>query len=92
MLKILFFIFLLFLFVTIYSFKKRVDNILDAIFPPKNKTRRSSNQNSQPEQLVKCANCGVYLPKSDAVKKIKLNGEIIYFCSEACKREYKSKK
>ncbi len=89
MLKILFLIFLLFLFVTIYSFKKRIDNILDVLFPPKNK--RKGDENS-PDVLVRCVNCGVYLPKSDAVKKIKLNGEILYFCSEQCKKEYSKKK
>ena len=89
MFKILFLIFLLFLFVTIYSFKKRIDNILDVLFPPKN--RRKGDRNS-PDVLVKCLNCGVYLPKSEAVKKIKLNGEILYFCSEQCKKEYNSKK
>ncbi|WP_025209664.1 PP0621 family protein [Hippea sp. KM1] len=88
MLKILFFLFLLFLFVTIYSFKKRVDNILDAIFPPRDKAKQNNNRNNRPEQLVKCANCGVYLPKSEAVKKIKLTGGVVYFCSEQCKKEY----
>ena len=85
MLKLILFLFLLFIFVTVYSFKKRIDNILDALFPPKQK-RNTSNQ---PEELVKCATCGVYLPKHDAVKKIKFNGEIIYFCSKECKNNYK---
>ena len=89
MFKLLFFLFLLFLFVILYSFKKRVDNVLDVLFPPKNKRKGDANN---PDVLVKCLNCGVYLPKSDAVKKIKLNGEILYFCSEQCKKEYSSKK
>ncbi len=90
MLKLLFFLFILFLFITIYSFKKRVDNILDTLFPPKDKKRGFTK--NEPDILVKCLNCGVYVPKQDAVKKIKLNGEILYFCSERCKKEYNSKR
>ncbi len=89
MLKLLFFLFLLFLFITLYSFKKRVDNILDTLFPPKNK---KGYDKKEPEVLIKCLNCGVYVPKQDAVKKIKLNGEILYFCSEKCKKEYSNKR
>ncbi len=85
MFKLLFFLFLLFLFITLYSFKKRVDNILDAIFPKKH----TPNSSKHPEELVQCATCGVYLPKHAAVKKIKFNGEVIYFCSVECKKNYK---
>ncbi len=85
MFKILFFLFILFIFITIYSFKKRVDNILDNLFPPKNK----GYDKRSPEELVRCLNCGVYIPKQDAVRKIKLNGEVLYFCSKECKDNYK---
>ena len=88
MFKIILLIIILFVFVTIYSFKKKIDNILDGIFPS-----RSSNKNKEgPEELVKCQNCGVYVPKSSAVKKIRLRGDDLYFCSQKCKEEYKKRK
>ena len=90
MLKLLLLLFILFLFISLYSFKKRIDNVLDTLFPPKEKRRGLDKKD--PDILIKCLNCGVYVPKEDAVKKIKLNGEILYFCSEDCKREYSKKR
>ncbi len=88
MFKILFLLFILFIFITIYSFKKRIDGILDGLFPPKD--RRSSDMDV--EELIRCANCGTYVPKSQAVKKISFRNPPVYFCSEKCKKEYYNKR
>ncbi len=88
MFKILFLIIILFIFITVYSFKKKIDGILDSIFPSKNQHRTNKGDL---EELVQCDNCGVYIPKSQAVKKIRLKGEDLYFCSPKCKEEYKNK-
>ncbi len=88
MFKILFLLFILFIFITVYSFKKRIDGILDNLFPPKEK-----GSSGQMEELVRCANCGTYIPRSQAVKKFSFRGSGPYFCSAECKEEYyKSKR
>ncbi len=89
MFKILFLIIILFIFITVYSFKKKIDGILDSIFPGRNARKTDKNEL---EELIQCANCGVYVPKSQAVKKIRLKGEVLYFCSPKCKEEYKNKR
>ncbi len=89
MLKLLFFLFILFLFITVYSFKKRIDGILDTLFPSKEARKGSANSNEM-EELVRCANCGVYVPKSQAVRKLRLKQGPLYFCSDKCKEEYKN--
>ncbi len=89
MLKIIILIIVLFIFITIYSFKKRIDSILDSIFPTKNKgVHRNS---TDLEELIQCANCGTYVPKSQAVRKIRLRGDDLFFCSKECKDSYKKR-
>jgi len=79
---------ILFIFITVYSFKKKIDGILDSFFPSRNQHRTNKGNL---EELVQCANCGVYVPKSQAVRKIRLKGDDLYFCCVKCKEEYKSK-
>ncbi len=88
MLKIIILIIILFIFITVYSFKKKIDGILDSIFPSKNVHKSKDDL----EELVQCQNCGVYIPKSSAIKKIRLRGDDLYFCSQKCKEEYKKRK
>ena len=88
MFKILFLIIILFIFITVYSFKKKIDGILDSIFPSKNREKKSKDSL---EELVQCANCGIYVPRSHAIRKIRIKGDDLYFCSSKCKEEYKSK-
>jgi uncharacterized protein len=87
MLKIIFLIVVLFIFITLYSFKRKIDDVLDSLFPQRNV--KHQNKNSNLEELVKCANCGTYIPKSSAIKKIRIKGDDLYFCSKECKAEYK---
>lgn len=47
---------------------------------PREKTR-------QGEEMVKDPQCGTYLPRGDAVIG-QVNGEIRYFCSEACRKKF----
>ncbi len=86
MLKIIFLIIVLFIFITVYSFKKKIDGILDTLFPKQNS---QNSKNGELEELVRCENCGTYIPKSSAVKKIRIRGDVLYFCSQKCKKEYK---
>ncbi len=90
MLKIIFLIIVLFIFITVYTFKRKIDGVLDSIFPQRNEAKH--NNSDSLEELVKCANCGVYVPKSAAVKKIRLKGDDLYFCSKKCKDEYQKSK
>lgn len=85
MFKIIFLIIVLLVFLFIYSAKKKIDAFLDNMFP-KNSTSRSANNNE--EELIKCENCGTYIPKSQAIKKIRIGKKPLYFCSEKCKKEY----
>ncbi len=89
MFKLLFLILILFIFITIYSFKKKIDGVLDSLFPSRKPNRKDDKEL---EELVQCANCGVYVPKSQAFKKVRLKGEDLYFCSSKCKEEYKNRK
>ena len=40
--------------------------------------------------LVKDPNCNKYIPKEKAVK-VSINGDILYFCSLQCAKEYQDK-
>lgn len=39
------------------------------------------------EELVQDPVCGVYIPKSDAIK-VKKHGEVFYFCGKECRRKF----
>ncbi len=39
------------------------------------------------DELVQDPMCGVYIPKSKAIKT-KIKGKYYYFCSKDCKKEY----
>lgn len=39
------------------------------------------------DELVKDPMCGIYIPKSKAIKA-KINGQTYYFCSKECKKSY----
>jgi len=41
-----------------------------------------------PDQMVPCAQCGTYVPQSDAIRK-KKKGEVYYVCDEKCLEAYK---
>lgn len=41
-------------------------------------------------KMVKCTVCSTYFPSSEAVGK-KINGDMLFFCSEDCRKEYKKK-
>lgn len=42
------------------------------------------------DDMVQDPNCGTYVPRSDAVRR-RFGGEEVFFCSETCADEYKSK-
>jgi YHS domain-containing protein len=48
----------------------------------------SDNNRSEPEEMKQDPVCKTYVPKSQAVIYLH-RGEKLYFCSEACKRQYK---
>ncbi len=89
MFKIIFLIIVLLIFLFIYSAKKKIDAFLDNMFPKNN--NRVHNAGNNEEELIKCENCGTYIPKSQAVKKIRIGKKPLYFCSEKCKKEYKER-
>lgn len=44
----------------------------------------------EPDQMVQCAYCGIYVPQMDAIRK-KKRGEAYYLCDEKCLEAYKNK-
>ena len=51
----------------------------------------SSSKEPSPTEMVQDPNNGVYIPKSEAIKKI-INGKEYYFASEQSAQEYIRKK
>lgn len=46
---------------------------------------------NDPDQMVPCAQCGTYVPQSDAIRK-KKSGEVYYLCDETCLEAYKQQR
>ncbi|MCD6320359.1 MAG: hypothetical protein J7M03_06730 [Candidatus Desulfofervidaceae bacterium] len=54
---------------------------------PSSKKKRSNLPWQIEDELVKDPMCGIYIPKSKAIKA-RVNGQIHYFCSKECKKSY----
>jgi YHS domain-containing protein len=50
--------------------------------------KKNGNRSREGEQMVADPQCGTYIPISDSVKAT-INGQLHYFCSKKCLREYK---
>ncbi len=50
--------------------------------------QEGSSQNST--EMVRDPNCGIYIPKPEAVKK-NVSGEELFFCSVKCANEYNNR-
>jgi uncharacterized protein len=48
---------------------------------------RDTESGSDPEELIRDPNCGVYLPRKQGIAAL-IGGRVSYFCSEECKRQY----
>ena len=48
---------------------------------------RSKNVGEICDSMVECKECGLYTPENEAIKK-NIDGKLIYFCSEKCKRKF----
>jgi len=46
-----------------------------------------TENDSDPEELIRDPNCGIYLPRKQAIAAL-IGGRVSYFCSEECKRQY----
>lgn len=53
--------------------------------------RRKKDTQNRPEELVQDLYCQTYIPKGLALKK-KVGGQVLYFCSETCLRNYLRRK
>ncbi len=51
-------------------------------------TQEGSSQSST--EMVRDPNCGIYIPKPEAVQK-NISGKEYFFCSEKCAKEYHNK-
>ncbi|MBW1708557.1 MAG: hypothetical protein JRG97_05935 [Deltaproteobacteria bacterium] len=50
--------------------------------------RLNENKNNEDaEDLIQDPNCGVYIPKRDAIPAA-INGKTHYFCSQECREKY----
>jgi YHS domain-containing protein len=57
----------------------------------KKEPRRRTGNSSSPRELVQDPQCQIYFPKDKALS-LKSNGETLYFCSEECRKAFKSGK
>ncbi|TNF46097.1 YHS domain-containing protein [bacterium] len=57
--------------------------------PPSSSSKPGTrgNRTAGGEEMVKDPQCGVYMPRSAAVKK-KIDGETHYFCSQECSEKF----
>ncbi len=69
------------LFFSIFYYLLRL--FLKALFGP----GRSTQRDSEPEELVQDPYCLTYLSKRIAIKK-RVSGKDVYFCKEECFRNY----
>lgn len=61
------------------------------LLPEQNRDTVSPRTPRSVAELVKDPQCGVYVVKDKAVK-VRVGGEEIYFCSEACRSKYMERK
>jgi len=62
--------------------------LFKSLFKSPSSDKKKSNSPWQIEdELVKDPMCNIYVPKSKAIKA-KINGQIHYFCSKECKKNY----
>ncbi|MBW2623442.1 MAG: hypothetical protein JRD68_11100 [Deltaproteobacteria bacterium] len=52
-----------------------------------NRPIRDAESDSDPEELMRDPNCGIYLPRKQGIAAF-VGGRVFYFCSEECKRQY----
>jgi len=48
----------------------------------------NGEQNGEGEEMVRDPRCGVYIPRSNALKR-RVRGETVYFCSRECEEKYR---
>ena len=48
---------------------------------------RDTENDSDPEELIRDPNCGIYLPRKQGIATF-VGGRVSYFCSEECKKQY----
>jgi uncharacterized protein len=53
-------------------------------------SRKKTNRDDEPEELIQDPYCQTYIPKGSAVKK-RITGKDYYFCSPECLRKYLEK-
>lgn len=72
---------LIFLFLIIYTIRKSFRH------SPSAKKENSKGQGG--ESMVKDPVCNIYIPESEAVKKV-IGGKTYYFCGNKCAEEFKN--
>jgi YHS domain-containing protein len=70
-----------FLIYTVFQAVKQA--LLKRSAPPAEKTSRG-------EEMIKDPECGIYVPRNDAVKA-EVKGTTYYFCSNACRDQYQQR-
>ncbi len=82
MVRLILFLLLLFLIYTVFAALRQFLTGRSGKLPPE-KTRRG-------EDMVRDPQCGVYLPRSEAVRKT-IGGRPHYFCSKECRNAFREK-
>jgi YHS domain-containing protein len=61
--------------------------LLRYLFKERTSSGQRTNRKNEPEELVQDPHCLTYIPKQSALKK-KIEGQVQYFCSEECMKNY----
>ena len=76
----------LIIYIALFYFAVRLVRSLFASASTERKERTDAG-----EDMVRDPNCNTYLPVRQAISK-KMGGELKYFCSEKCLKEYREEK
>jgi len=74
-------IILILLSLIVYMIKK--------LFRQPQPTKKENSKRQAGEHMVKDPVCNLYIPESEAVKKV-VEGKTVYFCSNKCAEEFKN--
>lgn len=66
--------------------------LYDVVFRPLSGSRKDlpREKTSRGEDMVRDPQCGLFIPKGDAVEKV-IRGESLYFCSKKCRDAFLAK-
>lgn len=77
----------IFIFILIYLLYRLLKKYISGSRDATVESRKWNQQGEVEDEVIKDPHCGVYYPKR-AMIPVKVEGSILYFCSENCKNAY----